>query len=112
MPLAPNINDKQTGFGGSIAALATTAGWAMITLLLRQLPEPYHVLVAESHIRYLAPATGDSYALSSVTESAMTVFYKILEQHKAGRITIQTVVEQQGEQVAVFTGTYKVRLAA
>jgi len=32
--LAPNINDKGTGFGGSISGLCTLSGWALTTLLL------------------------------------------------------------------------------
>lgn len=111
MPLAPNVNDKNTGFGGSIAALATTAGWAVISLILRRLPRHYHVLVAESHIRYLSPATANCYALASVTDSAKSAFINVLQEHHSGRITIQSVVEQDGKQVAVFTGTYKVQLA-
>ena len=36
VPLAANVNDKGTGFGGSIAALATLAGWSLTTLYLRR----------------------------------------------------------------------------
>ncbi|MAY38205.1 MULTISPECIES: YiiD C-terminal domain-containing protein [Spongiibacter] len=108
MPLAPNINDKNTGFGGSIVALATTAGWAMLQLLMQGLSRDYQVLIVESHIRYLAPVTANCYALASVTESAMCAFYKMLNQRGSGRMTIQTGIEQDGRQLAVFTGTYKV----
>jgi len=110
MPLAPNINDKQTGFGGSIAALATTSGWAVISLLLLSRSANYDVVVTESHMRYLAPATGDFYALTSVTSSALSAFNRVLDSQCHGRITVQVMVEQEGEQIAVYTGTYKVTI--
>ena len=30
-PLAPNVNDKGSAFGGSLASLMTLAGWALAT---------------------------------------------------------------------------------
>ncbi len=108
VPLEPNINDKRTGFGGSISALATTAGWAVVSLLLRPRMGEYDVMVAESHIRYLAPATCNFYAIAAVTESAIKTFYGLLEKQHQGRLTVQVVVEQDGKQIAVYTGTYKV----
>ncbi|GAB3375033.1 thioesterase domain-containing protein [Spongiibacter taiwanensis] len=108
MPLAPNINDKQTGFGGSIAALATAAGWAIVSLMLKSRPHRYDVMVTESHMRYLAPATCNFYAIANVSDSAMATFNQVLDEQRQGRITLQVMVEQDGKQVAVYTGTYKV----
>lgn len=54
-PLAPNVNDKGTGFGGSIAALATLAGWCLTTLYLREQGLDCDVVIADSHLSYTAP---------------------------------------------------------
>lgn len=35
-PLEPNLNDKGTGFAGSLATLATLSGWSLATLLAEQ----------------------------------------------------------------------------
>jgi thioesterase domain-containing protein len=56
-PLAPNINDKGTGFGGSIAALATLAGWCLTTLYLRRQGLDCDVVIAQSSMSYQAPVT-------------------------------------------------------
>ncbi|MFZ5723881.1 MAG: YiiD C-terminal domain-containing protein [Pseudomonadota bacterium] len=32
-PFAPNVNDKGTGFAGSLATLVTLSGWSLATLL-------------------------------------------------------------------------------
>lgn len=115
MPLAPNINDKQTGFGGSISALATITGWAIVTLWLKRqshqhpVPEQYEVMVAESHIRYLAPATGDMYAMATVDNTTMNAFGSTLQSRGAAGVTLQVSIEQSGSPVALFTGTYQAR---
>lgn len=108
MPLAPNINDKNTGFGGSISALATASGWAVISLLLQSRFSHCDVMVTESHIQYVAPATKNFYALATLKDSVMSAFQNVLDLQRSGRITLQVMVEQEGEQIAVFTGTYKV----
>ncbi|GGB80443.1 hypothetical protein GCM10011352_02690 [Marinobacterium zhoushanense] len=55
VPLAPNVNDKGTGFGGSIAALATLAGWCLTTLYLREKGLDCDVVIADAHQSYKAP---------------------------------------------------------
>ncbi|PSL12919.1 thioesterase domain-containing protein [Marinobacterium halophilum] len=58
-PLAPNVNDKGTGFGGSQAAIATVAGWCLTTLCLKERGLECDVVIADSHLQYLKPVTGD-----------------------------------------------------
>lgn len=58
-PLAANVNDKGTGFAGSLTALATLAGWSLTTLYARGLGEDVNVVAAESHVRYIKPVTTD-----------------------------------------------------
>jgi thioesterase domain-containing protein len=110
MPLGPNINDKQTGFGGSISALATAAGWAIVSLLLKPRFSSVDVVIAESHMRYLAPATRNFYAIASISKPAMSAFKQLLDAEHCGRITLQVMIEQDGEQIAVFTATYRAKI--
>lgn len=58
-PLAPNVNDKGTGFGGSQAAIATVAGWCLTTLCLKERGLECDVVIAGSHLKYLKPVTAD-----------------------------------------------------
>lgn len=66
-PLAPNINDKGSAFGGSQASLLTLAGWGLVTARLWQAGWQGDVYVAESHIHYLTPLGG---ALEARAEAA------------------------------------------
>lgn len=59
LALAPNLNDKGTGFGGALAAQATLQGWCWVTLWLRQQGRAQDVVVAEASRRFVAPVTGD-----------------------------------------------------
>ena len=54
-PLGPNVNDKGCAFGGSLASLATLAGWGLICLKLGEAGIDADVYVQDSTIVYLAP---------------------------------------------------------
>ncbi|WP_136247516.1 YiiD C-terminal domain-containing protein [Halomonas borealis] len=68
LAIAPNLNDKGTGFGGSLAAQATLLGWSWTTLWLRRHGYERDVVVAEARQRFLAPVTG-GYRLTCAPES-------------------------------------------
>jgi len=59
LSLAPNLNDKGSGFGGSLAAQTTLIGWCWTTLWLRSQGRAQDVVVAGAEQRYLAPVAGD-----------------------------------------------------
>lgn len=70
-PLDANVNDKGTGFAGSLTALATLAGWSLTTLYARDLGENVNVVAAESHVRYLRPVTADFTAQVSLPDTSL-----------------------------------------
>ena len=67
-PLAPNVNDKGCAFGGSLASLATLAGWGLIALKLKSLQIDCEIYVQDSTIRYLAPVWGELVARATLAE--------------------------------------------
>nr|WP_299244563.1 YiiD C-terminal domain-containing protein [uncultured Halomonas sp.] len=69
LQLAPNLNDKGTGFGGSLAAQTTLIGWCWTTLWLRAHGRGQDVVVATASQRFVAPVTTD-YRLECVPENA------------------------------------------
>jgi thioesterase domain-containing protein len=58
-PLAANVNDKGSAFGGSLSSLMTIAGWGLATLKLQQAGFDADVYVADSTVRYRAPLLHD-----------------------------------------------------
>lgn len=61
-PLAANVNDKGSAFGGSMAGMMTLAGWGLLTLKLDAAGLKADVYVADSQIRYLRPLLSDLHA--------------------------------------------------
>ncbi|OUS20180.1 hypothetical protein A9R01_18135 ['Osedax' symbiont bacterium Rs2_46_30_T18] len=99
--LAENINDKGTGFGGSISALATLSGWSLVTLALRQQLGDYDVVIRESQMHYLAPATADLCCVVEMPQAQQWQgFCDRLQQKGRARIALQ--VNVYSAQVLVF----------
>jgi len=71
-PLAPNINHKQTAFGGSLYSVAVLTGWALVNLRLSEhemaLQQRAEVVIYHSEMSYLAGVNQDFHA--QATQSA------------------------------------------
>ena len=68
-PLAPNINHKDTAFGGSLATLATLAGWGLLQITLRDLTA-VTVVIQECEVQYLQPVVTDFTATCRMPDAA------------------------------------------
>lgn len=104
-PHAPNRNHKNTVFGGSIALVATTCGWAAVHT---HFPEADgNIVIQQGETRYLRPARND---LSAVTRSAGAEDWQEMRdmfvRRGKGKIVLKTEVFSEGELAAVFTGTF------
>ncbi len=105
--LAPNVNDKGTGFGGSQATLATICGWSLITLLLQEQGLDADLVIADSHLEYLSPVTADFIARTRLPgPQTLDAFLQRLNDR--GRARLDLGIElYQGEHLAMrMTGRY------
>jgi thioesterase domain-containing protein len=92
-PLAPNINDKGTGFAGSISGLATLCGWTLLTLWLRERGIDADVMIAKSEQRYLAPVTERLVAEAVLPqEEVVQKFWKHFQVKRRARLPITVTV--------------------
>lgn len=105
-PLAPNLNHKRTAFGGSLATLATLAGWGLVQVLLRD-QAPVTVVIQDSAVDYRHPVTADFEALASWPAAAdRTRFLATLVRNGRARIALDVQI-RAGDQVAVqFHGRF------
>ena len=91
-PLAANVNDKGSAFGGSLTSLMTVAGWGLVTLRLQLAGLKADVFVADSAIRYLVPLRSDLQARASLAEGqCWEGFVQTLL--KRGRARIQVLAQ-------------------
>jgi len=58
-PLAANVNDKGSAFGGSLASAMTLAAWGLATLRLQEAGHAADVYVQDSTLRYARPLYDD-----------------------------------------------------
>lgn len=105
--LAPNVNDKGTGFGGSLSTVATLCGWAMVTLYLREQGYDSDVMIRDSQLQYLAPVTGDFAAVTVLPEqSELDSFLEFMVGKGRARLNLKVEI-RQGDKVAMtLSGAY------
>lgn len=91
-PLGPNLNDKGTAFAGSISSILTLAGWALMTLELKQAEICAEVMVVKSECNYTDAIRSDLKAEATVAGSEMTRVFQELEARGRSRIRIQSTL--------------------
>jgi thioesterase domain-containing protein len=106
-PLAPNVNDKGTAFGGSLYNVAVLCGWSLLRLRLDEAGlEKKNIVIQEANTRYLLPVTGELQAECRVVAEAWQDFLQALQKRGRARITLTVAVMQGGKPAVDFTGTY------
>jgi thioesterase domain-containing protein len=107
-PLAANVNDKGSAFGGSMTSLMTYAGWGLVVLQLQQAGVQADVFVADSTVRYLRPLYADLHAEAVLgPEQSWELFLATLAQRGRARIHLQArIIQAEGETMADLVGRY------
>ena len=106
-PLAPNINHRETVFGGSASAVAILSAWSL--LHTRMLAEGVHArLVIQSNaMDYDKPIFGDFTARSSLAEpDQWPRFMRMLARMRRARLRVDSVLESDGAVVGRLTGEF------
>jgi thioesterase domain-containing protein len=106
-PLAPNVNDKGSAFGGSLASLMTLAGWGLTTRRLVDAGLQADVYVADSQVRYLAPLEDTLQAEAWLEEGEWETFIATFRQRGRARCRIAACVRLPGGgEATVFSGRF------
>jgi thioesterase domain-containing protein len=104
-PLAPNHNHLGTAFGGSLAALATLAGYALLWLALRD--RAAHVVIRESSMKFRRPVRGDLRAICRAPDAAtLDAFHEAFARTGKARLALAVEIESAGEVAVEFAGTF------
>ena len=119
-PLEPNLNDKMTAFGGSLASAALISGWSWMVLLLRQyqLAEA-DVVIADAQFQFLSPVRSDFFAEVSRGEGGSSAleedseiqrFLRCYQRKGRAKLAVQvSVFDACDQRLAVsMTGVYGV----
>jgi thioesterase domain-containing protein len=107
-PLAPNINHRETVFGGSASALAILSAWSL--LHVRMIAEGVgdcRLVIQRNTLEYSAPIRGDFVARSALADPGRwSGFLRLLARRGAARMEVRSVLECEGAAVGAFSGEF------
>lgn len=106
-PLAPNINHRDTVFGGSACAVAVLAAWALLYVRLQTLGLDGRVVIHANTMRYDRPISGTFTAVTVAPEpAAWDRFMRTLERRRRARITITAELFYDGRKAGQMSGEF------
>lgn len=106
-PLAPNINHRETVFGGSASALATLAAWALVHSRLSSEGLHARVVIQRNTMEYERPMSGD-FAAESILRRPEDwgSFVRLLDRRGRARITVASRLVFAGQPAGRFEGEF------
>jgi thioesterase domain-containing protein len=106
-PLGPNVNHRNTVFGGSSISLAILAAWTLVHLRTQALPGQHRVVIRRCDMDYSAPIVGEFHArCDSPGEDAWQRFSDTLARRGRAQVTLTASVFGDGVKAGSFTATY------
>jgi thioesterase domain-containing protein len=108
-PLAPNINHRDTVFGGSASAVAILAAWCALYVRMRSEQRAGRIVIRRNRMSYERPIAGDFTAKSAPPEpAAWSKAVATLGKGRPARVHVTATLECRGEQVGVLEGEFVV----
>jgi len=112
-PIAPNLNHRATAFGGSVAAQAILAGWALVHVRLEDEGIHARTVIQKSTVSYLEPIRDDFEARAGVVDPrSWRRFRRSLARWGRGRVRVGVEVWSGALLVARLAGDYVALLRA
>jgi thioesterase domain-containing protein len=106
-PLAPNINHRDTVFGGSASAVAILSAWCLLHLRLTAAGRPSRVVIQRNTMDYLAPIAGDFTARSALPPDAdWDRFSRLLARRGVARISVDAELDYGGAAAGRLSGDF------
>ncbi|KXF76697.1 thioesterase [Paramesorhizobium deserti] len=106
-PLSPNINHRETVFGGSASALAILAAWSLVHIRLVREGIVSRIVIQSNTMRYDAPISGTFSARSQLAAGAnWGRFVEMLRRKGRARIEIAAVLDYEGNVAGRFSGEF------
>jgi thioesterase domain-containing protein len=106
-PIGPNINHRDTVFGGSASALAILAAWSLLHLRLSQQSVPFRLVIQRNTMEYLAPMS-EAYTATSAMHAPQSWErqLRMLERKGTARFTVTAELGCAGRQTGSFSGEF------
>jgi thioesterase domain-containing protein len=106
-PLAPNINHRETVFGGSASAVAILAAWSLLHTRLQSAGVSSRLVIQRNTMDYDLPIAGEFTARSFIAQpEAWPSFLRMLSRKGRARIAVSCVLEHAGRPVGRLEGEF------
>jgi thioesterase domain-containing protein len=106
-PLTPNLNHKQTAFGGSLNTLATLACWGLIQLLMRARNQAVTIVIQESSVQFLKPVKQDFEAVCPhPPKTVIDRFLRTMDRRGRARLALDAEICADGGIAVRFRGQF------
>ncbi len=106
-PLQPNINHRETVFGGSASALAILSAWTLIHLKLEEGGLETRLVIQRNSMHYEHPIEGYFTATAvSPAPERWQAFERALERRGRARIPVGSRLVAEGRQAGRFEGEF------
>lgn len=106
-PLPPNINHRDTVFGGSASAVAILAAWSMLHLRLAAQGLGSRLVIQRNTMDYLAPMDGAFTAEAQApADDVWQPFVRMLQRKGVGRIAQTAALRYQGQWAGRLVGEF------
>lgn len=111
-PLEPNINDKGTGFAGSLSTLVTISGWSACFLEVKKLGfDESMIAIIKSDTLYKSPITKDMKCITTLpTKEQIEVLKEKLKEKSSGSIKINSRIIEDDKVCVEFEGVYIIKV--
>lgn len=106
-PLEPNLNHRNTAFGGSLSTLGILAGWTLLHLRLQEAGIANRLVIQKSEMDFKRPAMNTLEAVCQQTDLAeWDQFKQMIVEKEKSRMMLMTEIYSAGELVAVNKGVF------
>jgi thioesterase domain-containing protein len=106
-PLAPNLNQHATVFGGSASALAILAAWSLLHVRLCPSFPSVAIVIQRQSTRYNRPIHGTFVARAALAQQGeWPAFLRLLIRRGKARIAVASTLEYGGEEAGHFAGDF------
>jgi len=108
-PLAPNINHRDTVFGGSASAVAILAAWSALYVRMRSEGRAGRIVIRRNTMAYERPITDCFTATASPpSDAAWAKAVAALGKGRPARVHVKATLECRGERVGALEGEFVV----
>ena len=106
-PLAPNINHRETVFGGSASAVAILCAWSLLHTRLVGEGIASRLVIQRNSMSYELPIDGRFTARAFLDQPTdWPAFVRMLARKGKARIAASAVLEYRGQVVGRFSGEF------